>query len=210
MDKLQLYNGALLFLGEDNLDTLTDNVETRRLLDSVYDRGGLKYVLEQGLWNFAMRSSKLEPSPSVTTPFGQKNAFEKPTDYVRTASISSDGYFRTPLLNILDERAYWYADIDELYVQYVSKDTAYGFDYSLWPETFSRYAEAYFGQQIHRRLTQNKRSKDEVDKDVLRLLRDARSKDAIKNPTTFFPSGRWTSSRGSSSNDLGSRSRLIG
>ena len=82
-NKLSIYNGALLFLGARQLDALTDNVESRRLLDSVWDRDGIDTVLEHGQWNFAMRSAKYEFEPSITPAFGHSRAFEKPSDFIR-------------------------------------------------------------------------------------------------------------------------------
>jgi len=69
-DKLLIYNGALLFLGERQLATAADTVESRRLLDGVWDRDGIDTVLEHGQWNFAMRSSKLEYAPAIEPDFG--------------------------------------------------------------------------------------------------------------------------------------------
>ena len=37
--RLQLYNSALLLLGERNLASLSENREPRRLLDHVWDTG---------------------------------------------------------------------------------------------------------------------------------------------------------------------------
>ena len=94
-NKLSIYNGALLFIGDRQLSALTDNVEPRRLLDGVWDRDGIDTVLEHGQWNFAMRSAKYEYSPSVTPSFGHSRAFEKPSDFVRLCAMCSDEFFTT-------------------------------------------------------------------------------------------------------------------
>ena len=54
--RLQLYNKALLLCGERFLSALTDSNEPRRLLDHVYETDGIDYALEQGAWQFAMRT----------------------------------------------------------------------------------------------------------------------------------------------------------
>ena len=100
VDKLSIYNGALLFIGERQLATLTDNVESRRLLDGAWDRDGIETVLEQGQWNFAMRTSKFEYSPSITPAFGHTRAFEKPSDFVRVCAMCSGRIFYDPASSV--------------------------------------------------------------------------------------------------------------
>ena len=212
-NKLDIYNGALLFIGARQLATLTDSVESRRLLDAVWDRGGIKTVLEHGQWNFAMRSSKFEYSPSVTPAFGHSRAFEKPSDFVRICAMCSDEFFTTPLLLYNDEAGFWFSDLDEIYVKYVSDDGSYGTDYSLWPTSFTRYVEAWFGCQIIWKLTQSKSEEENKKEECDGLKKQARSQDAFNDPTRFEPPGRFRLARTSGygrRHDGGYRGRLIG
>jgi len=75
--KLGLFNGALLMLGERSLATLTENREPRRLLDIVWDGGGVRTCLEAGIWNFAVRAARIEYDPSAEPGFGLDRAFTK-------------------------------------------------------------------------------------------------------------------------------------
>ncbi len=212
-NKLSIYNGALLFIGERQLSALTDGVESRRLLDGVWDRDGIDTVLEHGQWNFAMRSAKYEYSPSITPAFGYSRAFEKPSDLIRVCAVCSDEFFTTPLLHYIDEAGYWFSDIDEIYVKIVSNDGSYGTDYSLWPPSFKRYVESWFGSEIIWKLTQNKTSTEKAIAGSDKLLTKALSKDAMNDPTRFKPPGRFRTARGSGRNrrhDGGYRGRLIG
>lgn len=212
-NKLSIYNGALLFLGERQLATLTDVVESRRLLDGVWDRDGIDTVLEHGQWNFAMRSAKYEYSPSITPSFGYSRAFEKPSDFVRLCAMCSDEFFTTTLFRYIDEAGYWFSDLDEIYVKIVSNDGSYGTDYSLWPPSFKRYVESYFGAEIVWKLTQNKTSTEQAKAGSQKLLAKARSKDAMNDPTRFKPPGRFRMARNSGysgRHDGGYRGRLIG
>ena len=129
--RLKLYNEALItFLGERALGSLAENREPRRVLDAVWDNGAIDYCLEQGLWNFATRAQQITYSPSVEPPFGYRYAFTKPDDYVRTAAVCSDERFNCPLTQYADEGGFWFADLDTLYVKYVSDDDQYGYDLS--------------------------------------------------------------------------------
>ena len=100
-NKLSIYNGALLFIGARELATLDDNVESRRLLDGVWDRDGINTVLEHGQWNFAIRSAKYEYSSSITPTFGYSRVFEKPDDLIRVCAVCTDEFFTSPLLHYL-------------------------------------------------------------------------------------------------------------
>jgi hypothetical protein len=210
-NKLSIYNGALLFLGARQLDTLTDSVESRRLLDGVWDRGGIDTVLEAGQWNFAMRSAKYEYSSSITPSFGYSRAFEKPDDLIRVCAVCTDEFFKVPLLSYLDEAGFWFADLDEIYVKIVSNDGDYGTDYSLWPPSFKKYVFAWFAGEIVWKLTQSKSATELAETKRDKLLIKAKSLDAFNDPTRFMPPGRFRSARnGGRMRDNGHRGQLIG
>lgn len=200
--QLKLYNEALQILGNRRLATIIDNNESRRLLDEVWDQGALDYCLELGLWNFALRSVEGTYSPSVTPPFGYTYAFSRPTDYIRLSQISSDDRFTAPYLDYRDEAGYWFMDLDTAYISYVSNDeTGYGGDLSMWPESFTRFVAAYLAKEARERLAKGGISEDRVNKKYKDALTNARSKDAMEDPTKFLPVGGWRRARqGNSSN----------
>jgi hypothetical protein len=193
--RLLIYQGAAAALGERKPVSLTENVPVRKELDGVWERGGIKTCLQAALWNFATRSVELTYSPSVTPAFGYRYGFEKPTDFVRTAQVTSDEYYRHPLNEYQDDGGYWFADIDPIYVRYVSNGSSYGFNYDKWPENFTRFVEHYFAHAICDRITGSGRKKDDVAND-LRMWRDqAKQTDAAEEPVSFAPQGSWVSAR---------------
>jgi hypothetical protein len=209
--QLSLYNEALRLCGERKLASLTENREPRRLLDSVWDADAINYCLEQGQWKFAIRTAKLEYNPSMEPAFGYQYGFDKPTDLVRITALCSDEYFNVPLTQYSEEAGYWFSDLDEIYIQYVSNDASYGADFSLYPETYMRYVASYLASEIIDRLTQNNALWDKVYGLMKKRLTDARSKDALAGPTKFFPSGSWLNARrGNARTDRGNRNNLIG
>ncbi len=131
--KLTIYNGALAVLGDEKLATVTENRSPRRILDTVWDNEGVETCLEMSEWKFAMRTISITYSPSVEPDFGLRRAFDKPDDFVRTSAVCSDEYFTNPLRNheYVDEAEYWFADLDMLYIRYVSNDAASGLETSL-------------------------------------------------------------------------------
>lgn len=211
--KLSVYQGACALLGIRKLASLTENQLSRREFDGVYARGAIKTCLQMGQYNFAMRTRQLDYSPSVEPQFGYRRAFDKPTDWVRTCGLCCDEYFREPLLDVVDEAGYWFADLDTIYVRHVSDDTSYGMDYSLWPENFSRVVEHYFAKETCLRLTQSQSLKDGLELDFAKWLLKSKSTDAMDEAASFPPEGSWVRARRGNHQgrrDRGSRGRLIG
>lgn len=200
--RLQLYNDALLLAGERPLEALTDNVEGRRLLDQVWNNQGVDGCLEEGQWEFAMRTIMIDYDPSVEPPFGYNRAFDKPSDWILTSSVCSDEFFRVPITRYADEAGFWYSDLDTIYVRYVSNDAAYGSDLSKWPRSFQEFVSAHFATKIILKLTN-----DEAKLGLFvnpanpehsirgRALLEAKSRCAMASPTSIPAQGRWSVAR---------------
>jgi hypothetical protein len=211
--QLNLYNEALRILGERKLASLSENREPRRVLDDIWADGAVDACLEQAFWKFATRAVKITASTTTIPAFGYKNAFDKPSDLVRIMNASADERFNEPLTQMMDEVGFWFADVDPLYVRYVSNATDYGNDMARWPQSFIRYFAAYLAAEAALTLTQS------PDKLKLALglmkeaLTEARSRDAMSDPTAFLPQGGWSKARGGRSGsrrDRGGRGQLIG
>lgn len=198
-DRLSLYNGALRLCKERKLISLSENREPRRLLDDAWGDGStigaVKHCLQLGQWTFAMRSVRVDASPSVEPPFGYRYAFDQPTDMVKVAALCSDPQFDQPLLRYTDERHYWFADLETIYARFVSNDAQYGADLSLWPESFGKLVEAYLAQEIVGNLTQGEAQYERVGKVFNTALKSAQSLDAMNSPTKFTPPGSWEVAR---------------
>lgn len=194
-DKLTLYNDALLMLGERRLASLTEAREPRRALDDVYDTI-LRYCLEQGYWNFAIRAAQIDASPSVVPAFGYCFAFAKPADFVRVVEQAGNETFTPPFTGreIVDEPGYWYANVTPIFVRYVSDHFAYGRDLSLWPESFCNFVATRLANKICRRITGNEPS-DKMERNEKRAKADALSKDAMNEPVGFTAYGTWVRAR---------------
>ena len=194
--KLTIYNGALNACKSRRIASLAVTEEARYVLDDNWDRDFLNTVLEKGLWNFAMRTVQIDADTSYTDPLGAGwNRFDKPSDLVRVAEISTNGSFTDPDLSYQDEGAYIYSTLSTIYVRYVSNGASYGGDYSLWPPSFTRYAEHYLGWLSIGRLADAKTDKQELERVTKMLLTEARSRDAMREPTKFPPESSWNRAR---------------
>lgn len=196
-NRLSLYNGALRLMGERGLASLTESREPRRLLDDVWNsgNGAIRFVLEQGQWNFAIRTIQIDYDTTIDPDFGFRRGFSKPTDWVRTVSLASDEYLTNPLSaqQCVDERGYWFCDLDKLYVRYVSDHASYGSDLSLWPESVTLFAHAYLASQIAPAFKASHAA--DMRKLAKDFLRDAKNKDAMNEGTSYPRPGSWVRAR---------------
>lgn len=211
--RLSIYNDALLLAGERALTSLTENVESRRLLDQVWNQNGVDHCLEEGQWHFAMRTIQLDYDPSIEPDFGYHRAFDKPSDWLLTSGLCSDEFFRVPLLRYTDEAGYWYSDLDTIYVRYVSNDASYGADLSKWPRSFAEFVSAHFATKIVLKVSNDEQRVAQVMKIRERMKKDAKNRAAMALPTSFAAQGNWTKARirgASRSDGGGSSGNLIG
>jgi hypothetical protein len=194
--KLEVYNGALqTHLNCRPLRTLSDARTERRALDAVWTPV-LKWMLEQGMWNFALRTQRWEASTTVIPEFGHRSAFAKPADYVRLSRISDNEYLEPTLSNYLEEGDYFICDIDVIFAQFVSNDLNFGADPNKWTPAF---AAAFKGELAYeaRGGIGNLSTIDvnELKKAKRRLMQDAQSKDVVNQAPSKLPQGRLVSAR---------------
>ncbi|AWC25597.1 hypothetical protein CO731_05096 [Aminobacter sp. MSH1] len=195
-DQLSLYNGALILLGQPRLSALTDEGKGRRALDFAYAKT-VKVCLEAGLWNFAMRFRKAETSPSVDSTIGFKFVFDKPDDWLRTAAMTVDAHGRRPLLEYDDRTDFWLADIDTIFVRYISSDPDFGLDLGRWPESFVAYVETSLAVATCEEITGSNEKMDRLSKAKKEAWKTASNRDVMNEPVTKFPpTGRLVASRG--------------
>lgn len=207
--QLGTYNKALFEISEAKLSSLSENRETRRVLDE-YWTVGVYTCLQAASWNFASRTVRIDHDAAITPSFGYRYVFQHPSDWLRTIGISADEYLSLPLERYKDEGARWLSDADPIYVQYVSNDASYGMDLSLWPPNFELYVAAYLASLIAPRVRESKQ------KEMIQLARLRFSKaaavEALGQPAEAPPPGRFVMARagGYSRRDRGNRGSLIG
>ncbi len=196
--QLSLYNQALRLVGETKLASLTANRPERYALDSIWDEDPIKQMLEEAQWTFAIRSLEWNYDSSVTSDFGYLYAFTKPSNYVRSAAICSDEYYREPITAFSDENNYWFCDLQTIYIKYVSDADLFGRDYSLWTELFRTCVATKMAVELAISLTKSQSMMDGLEARLKKHIADAKSLDAMNEPTRFPTAGNWTRARRSS------------
>jgi len=200
--KLDIYNDALTHLESRLIASLSENREPRRVLDQYWGANDklVRFALQQGDWNFATRTTMLSYDTAVTPAFGLSYAFAKPTDFKRLISIASDERFESPLLariGYVDEAGFWYSDLQDLYLRYVSDGDTYGFSSGQWTETFRNYLSFRLAWLACKRITGKEDMKLDLEKGMDKALAEARSINSMNEGTKMPRPGNWARSRGS-------------
>lgn len=193
-DRLSIYRSALSHLGGANITSLTEDRPEKRALDAVWE-GAVNYLLEQGMWNFAIRTVELSYDEDVEPLFGFQHAFSKPDDWVRTVSISETADFCEGLRRYEDETSYWHTDPETIYLRYVSNDDAYGWNVGAWRESFSEALSSYMAFKSSLPIASDKGNRNDLFGLYGKLLREAKTRDAVDERVREKPPGRWTRSR---------------
>lgn len=195
--KLGLYNQALLAIGSQRLTALTDAEERRYRLDDCYDNV-LAECLESGQWNFATKAVEIQSEDSIEPTFGYSYAFLIPSDLANLTGISSSETFNPPLDRYSEEVGYWWADVDPIYVQYVSSDSDYGGDLTAWTPSYERYVYLTLAERVCMALTEGDAKFQAVMQMAKKAKRDAMANDAMGQSAPVVRAGSWVSSRFSS------------
>lgn len=185
-----LYNAALQLLDLDRLVSNDDDSERRVKLDEARDAGAVDTVLSKISWNWARTSTKLSDDGVYTATFGETYRFNVPADFVRVDAVSGDEYFQFPC-PYRHEGDYFYADIDELYVRYVSNTSAS--DPSAWPSYFYDLVAAEMARRVGNALGGNWQKAEAYFEEY---KREAYSTDAQRNPPRRVAQGKWNRARG--------------
>ncbi len=190
--QLQVYNRALFHLGEARLATLTDDVESRRVLDEIWE-SVLEDALSRGDWNFAMKTVLVPAASGVTPSPGYQSTFNKPSDWLRTIAFSNTEYVDESFaddIEVLDEGERWHARNPILYVRYISLDFATTASLQFYPVSYVRFLEYLLARDICERVTQGTGLYEKLHGLTLEALLKAKSNDARNQKETRIRRGR--------------------
>ena len=144
IDKLSLYNNALLLLGQAGIDSLTDNRTARQHLDRAYDLDAVKYCLQVVKPRFATKTVKLTVS-STTTQHSLSQVFNLPSDFIEFVGVYTDPELDQELSRYIHEGNSVYCAYDTIYLRYVSG--SHQEVHTRWTAAFANVVSAYLGRQ---------------------------------------------------------------
>lgn len=153
--KLETWNRALDLIGVRRLESLTIDREARYALDSAH-AFVLQMCLEQGMWEFAMRTVAPTPAALPGLSYGLTSAFTRPTDCVHTYLIGSTVSFSPPLKDAVEADGLYFARTGAIYARYVSNDaTSGGGNLTRWTNVFAHYFVAELAAYVAFQLTRS-------------------------------------------------------
>jgi len=208
--RLQIYNQALsLKLGGERLASLTDDVESRYVLDTAWqdDDRPVRLVLGEADWTWAVRGVSVEVlydanGEKLLEPnFGYDYAMEKPQDMLRLVGLSQDERFARSMVDreYKNEGRYWFTNTPTVYARYVSDLDDYGFNAALWREEFVDVVAARLAFDVCERIRDSRVKRQEMWEEYKALLNHATGLEGMTEGVQFLQSGSWSRSRRSSS-----------
>lgn len=200
--KLDIFNGALVHLGERSLSSLSENTPARYDLDAAWDSGVVDFCLREGLWTFAARVSKFSAATDIEPEFGYSFAFELPDDFIKLDGLFTDEYLRIALQNFQREQNFLFCASEEIYMRYISNDASFGGNYSIWPDDFKDYVQTYLAFKACMKITGSDKTYLRLEKQVAKYKLEAKSRDSFEKPTRYPARSNWTRARLSGSTGI--------
>lgn len=192
--QLSIYNGALRYLQERKLASLTENREPRRYMDDEF-AGNNEFCLSQGNWTFAINEVELQASTTLIPNFGFAYAFPLPPDYDHIFNLADNESYNPLLRYYTIQNNIIYADITPLYMRYVSNGPNYGLNLGMWTPPFIDYVEARLAWLCAPRLKQKQETIESIEKIMKSAKATAVNKDSQNLPPGITPYGLWVQSR---------------
>lgn len=192
--RLSIYNGALRYLQERKLASLTENREPRRYMDDEFDGNNL-FCLSQGNWTFALNQVELQASTTLIPNFSLAYAFPIPGDLDHIYQLADNESYNPLLRTYTVQNNIIYADISPIYLTYVSNGPNYGLNLGLWTPPFIDYVQARLAWLCVPRLKQKQETIDAVTKIMKDAKATAVNKDSQGLPPGQTPYGTWVQSR---------------
>ena len=141
--KLGIYNDALIRVGEDVLDDLTEDRDSRHALDAIYDLGAIDQCLEVVRPRFATKTVSLAGS---ATTGGVTLAYTHtiPTDYITLVGVYSDSELDQPISRYINDGGSLICDYDTIYLRYVHNTSI---DESSFTPLFARVVSTFMARE---------------------------------------------------------------
>lgn len=168
--KINIINQAMSKLGEEPLETLSDDTKQARAAVLIYD-DKRDYLVQEHLWNFAMKRASL-PSLTATPEWGYDFAYQVPTDSLRIISVEfqDDGAWEVEGQTIVTDAT------SPINVKYVSQIT----DENQMTAQFREAFASLLAVELAEDLVKTSTVKEGLQREYLAKLRIARSMDGAE------------------------------
>lgn len=180
--KVDICNSALVKLGQERINTLTDDNKRARLCNEQYDKI-VTSVLRSHPWGFALKRTVIAKS-SDELAWGDANIFPLPLDCARVVKIDSDYKYKIEGSNII-------CPIDEVRLLYVNSQTPE----ALFDANFKETVACMLAHDLCYALTQSTSLKQTLFQEAEYWISQARSFNSQEQSPDDLEFVDWTSAR---------------
>ena len=192
---MAVYNDALLIMGvRQKIVSVTDDSNRRAILDTAWNAGIVKDLLEDTAWTFALTSTQVQSDPSLAPKWGYAYAMKAPADMLRIDGIYFDEYMSSAIRRYIYEDRTFYTDVTIIYIQFVS--STWESRVAEWPISFRRLVAAQLARDASASLVDEGADVKKAIFEHETRRSAAKSNDAISAPPRIIASGSWVGSRG--------------
>lgn len=187
-DETGICNSALSKVGATRIVSLIDGTKNANFCAEQYEK--LRdQLLRRHIWNFAKaraKLAKLTPAPA----FGFDNAFQLPSDWLRTVSVHDNDQGLGVIPYAIEGRSIL-ADSEDVYLIYVKIVT----DPNQMTADFRETLAVLLAREAAIPIAHSNSLKQDMKDDLRKALREARGTDAIEDYPEEFPVGSWDEAR---------------
>ena len=195
--QVEIANRALTKVGDTRIISLTDNVETARIISVIWDTVR-DNELRAHNWNFSIIRASI-PALLSAPAFGYSYAFQLPTDCLRV--IQAGDYYPGPSMSNYRNANEAVYQIEggkiltnlaaPLKIRYISRFENTGG----WDSAFTEVFACRLALESCEKITQSNTKKQVLGEEYKMALRVAVLADAIENPPDPIPDDSWVLSR---------------
>lgn len=192
ISQVQIVNLALTKLGQNRVINITDDTETARTMNSLWDVAR-DTVFADHPWKFAIKRAELPALTSVPA-FGWTKQYTIPEESLRIVQVADDWVFYQPTVeSFAIEDGKILTDMTApLPVRYVRRLENTG----LWPVLFARVVALQLAVDACERLTNSNTKLQAVAADYSEAVRAAKRQNAIERPPQAVVYSDWLNARG--------------
>lgn len=190
--EVSIVNLALTLLGQDRVISVSDDVESARVMRSLWD-GTRDMVMAAHPWKFAIKRTAL-PALAAAPAFGWSLEYALPEECLRLVQVGDDWTF-------YESTAAWFAleggsiltdQPAPLRVRYVRRITNTG----LWPPLFCRVVSLQLALDACEKLTNSTAKLERLGVGYTSAVREAKRQNAIERPPLRADRSDWLAARG--------------
>lgn len=189
--KLEIYNSALIKMGEETIASTSASNKRARLVNEQYDKCR-REVLRAHPWNFALKRAELAADASPPA-FGYDNRFPVPSDLLRPWKCWNSGNddLDPEIEKWKEENGYILTDESQLFIQYIYNCQ----DVTLFDAQFEEVLALRLAGDTCYAITQSRSRANDLIAAYQRWEALARSSDGQTGTPDVVLEGEWTRGR---------------